>query len=88
MQRMATSLPKFADYGQDITSDEIIRLERLLLEFGQRDAQVEELCHLTKLQSVLHHHAPPSSSIANAASCQHLLFQYLKLENVCDEAAA
>ena len=37
-QRMATSLPKFADYGQDITSDEIICLERLLLEFGQRDA--------------------------------------------------
>ena len=39
---MAASLPKYADYGQDITGDEIIRLERLLLEFGQRDAPSPE----------------------------------------------
>ena len=41
-QRMATPIPKFADFGQDITAHEIIRLERLLLEFGQRDAPSSE----------------------------------------------
>ena len=37
-QRMATPYPKFADCGQDMSSDEIRRLEEILLEFGQRGA--------------------------------------------------
>ena len=37
-QRMATPIPKFADCGQDMTSYEVLRLEQLLLEFGQRDS--------------------------------------------------
>ena len=37
-QRMSTPIPKFADSGQDMTSYEVLRLEQLLLEFGQRDS--------------------------------------------------
>ena len=37
-QRMATPIPKFADCGQDMTTYEVLRLEQLLLDFGQRDS--------------------------------------------------